>query len=164
MQISQNMLTTAILSSVLTVTSGLILFILSNLFLKLVLEPIVEVKKVIGKISNHLILYANRFSNVADIKQVMNNEELRKDILETQNTLRSLASELVGTVQIVPCYSFCARIGLLPKLDNIKRAASCLIGLSNTLTGNEKTSHILIEANFNRIDEIKRLLKIKGSI
>lgn len=144
-----------------TVFSGLFLFILSQFFLKFILEPMVEVRKVIGKISSHLVFYSNRFSNIVETERLYENNELRKDILEISNKTRSLASDLQGSVQVVPMYSFFSFFRLLPNIDGINEASSCLIGLSNSLSANadSKSEHI----GFNRklIHDIKVNLHIK---
>jgi hypothetical protein len=144
-----------------TVFSGLFLFILSQFFLKFILEPMVEVRKVIGKISSHLVLYAYRFSNVVETKELYENEELRKSIMDVSTKTRTLASELQGAVQVVPLYSLFSSIGFIPSQINIQDAISNLIGLSNSLSANSDSRYDYIHFNTEKRDEINKCLKIK---
>ncbi len=117
-----------------TIGGGFILFILSQLVLKTIIEPVQEYKKTVGKIIHALILYANIYSNPVGLsEQNLNNEALRKERNSVSLELRKLAGELIASIHVIPFYGIISNVSLLPQLQSIMEARGCLIGLSNSL-------------------------------
>ena len=106
-----------------TVVSGTFVYILGQVALKLVIEPVHDLKKTIGVISHSLIERANVISNPGvPTKDVMD---------ETSRELRKLASQLRSHLYLIPCYPVMAGIFRLPLPAEILAASKALIGLSN---------------------------------
>lgn len=108
-----------------TVISGVLTYVLGQLVLKLVLEPVQELRKTIGQVAHALIERANVIQNPGvPTKEVMD---------QTSDQLRSLSSQLQSHLYLVPTYSVTARIFRLPSLKQLTEASSALIGLSNSV-------------------------------
>lgn len=108
-----------------TVLSGVITYVLGQLALKLVLEPVQDLRKTIGLISHALIERANVIHNPGvPSEETMN---------ETSRQLRVLSSKLQAHLYLVPLYARTAVIFRLPSRDQILEASGSLIGLSNSV-------------------------------
>ncbi|WP_438445880.1 hypothetical protein [Gorillibacterium sp. sgz5001074] len=157
-------LQTAIITSTLTVISGLIVFFFSQIILKYIIEPLSDFRKLRSQISVQLVYYANIYSN-----QFTYNEENARDeklvnrLDEVSITFRKLASELIGISNTIPYYNLFTILRIIPSRNNIKNASSNLIGLSNSIWkfgSNDEDSNL--RYNKERKNEIVRLLKIKS--
>lgn len=110
----------------LTVVSGVFTFVLGQIFVKLVIEPVHELKKTLGQISHSLIEYANVIANPGvPSKEIID---------EASRQLRRLSSQLHAHLYLVPAYAVTARIFFLPSEQKVREASTELIGLSNSLS------------------------------
>jgi len=126
-----------------TVLSGVLTYVAGQLILKLVIEPVQDLKKTIGQISHVLIERANVISNPGvPTSEVMD---------ATSSELRRLSSQLHAHLYLVPAYDKTARVFRLPTRDRILTAASNLIGLSNSVF---KARDSIYEANAKRNEGI----------
>jgi hypothetical protein len=129
-----------------TIGGGLVLFILSQLALKTIIEPIQEHRKIVGKIVHALILYANVYSNpIRMSEQNLKNEALKNERDMVSLELRKLAGELIASIQVIPFYSFFSYVFVIPRLKSIEEARGCLIGLSNSLWKTDAEDNIYQE-------------------
>lgn len=133
----------------LTILSGVIVFILGQLVLKLLIEPIQEFRKTVADIAHALIGYANIYANPGGV----NNESEKK----ASEELRKLSSRLNAQMYLIPFYQIIAKIFRLPPKDKLVGAASDLIGLSN---GVFKSSSDLVLPNLERAERIRITLGI----
>lgn len=133
----------------LTVFSGVITYVIGQLLLKLVIDPVQEMKKTIGQISHSLIEHANVISNPGvPSQEVMN---------ETSKQLRQLSSQLHAHLYLIPAYIVTAKIFNLPSKINILAASNSLIGLSNSVF---RPSERIYEQNSKRVEHVCDSLKI----
>lgn len=116
-----------------TVFSGVLVFSIGQIFLKLVLEPVQELHKIRGEIADTLIFYANVSIRYTGIPQ----DQLDK----ASTTYRERASQLLARAHLVRGYDRWAVILKIPKRQAIVTASKALIGLSNNVfdTGLEAT-------------------------
>ena len=133
----------------LTVFSGVLTFVLGQLVLKLVIEPVHEFKKAIADIALALIEYANIYSNPG-----VAGEEIEKKVSEQ---LRKLASRINAQIYLIPLYGITARLFGLPSRQKVLAAASDLIGLSN---GVFKSASDLVWTNLERAEKTRIALGI----
>lgn len=133
----------------LTVFSGVMTFVLGQLVLKLVIEPVHEFKKAIADIALALIEYANIYSNPG-----VTGEETEKKASEQ---LRKLASRINAQIYLIPLYGITAKLFRLPSRKKVFAAASDLIGLSN---GVVKSPSDLVLANLERAERTRVSLGI----
>ena len=142
------------MSIFLTVFSGVIVFTLGQIVLKLIIEPIQGYKSTVGDISIALINHANVYFNPGVMK------EERIDAASTE--LRLLASKLSAHVVLIPFYEKIAPFFKLSTIQDIHEVKTQLIGLSNGLhdKGNSDGIVSLGQMNDRRAQKICRLLKI----
>ena len=127
----------------LTVLSGVLTYILGQLVVKLVIEPVQDLRRTIGAISHALIERANVIHNPGvPTEQVMN---------ETSQELRTLSSQLQSHLYLVPTYRVTAMIFRLPSRQEIQAASSALIGLSNSVF---RVSEEIYKVNSKRVEMV----------
>jgi len=91
-----------------TILAGVFVFVLSQYFLKLILEPIIEFRKMLSDISNALLSYQE------EILTGETNDKIHSTIAELSARLRSSA-------YLIPFYPFLYKIKIfgLPKKEDI---------------------------------------------
>jgi hypothetical protein len=162
-----------ILTSVLTIVGGVIVFVIGQMIVKFIIEPLNEQSKLIGEIANSLIFYANVGAKVEQyyyeqIKNAYTQEEPAKTVLterykqilqnhwessdEAAKILREQASKLIGLTNSIPFYKLWSLFKRFPKYDNIIKASSQLIEMSNSVHG---------EKSNDRTHKIATLLNLK---
>ena len=116
-------------TAVLTVTAGVLVFVLTQALARLAIEPALKVRRVIGRVAHALIFYASTYSNPG-----IGPDE---DMGEAQRALRDLSSELSAAAASVPVWArgLLVRLGIVPAWPELWSAAANLIGLSNGMRG-----------------------------
>lgn len=130
-----------------TIISAVMIFVLGQIGLKLIIEPIQELKKEISEILNATVFYADRISNP--------NSNSQDVVDEVSKILRKHASNLEAKSSIIPFYRIFEIFRVLPNKQNMSEAKSHLIGLSNSLSNSENNNGM---NNSTKNNHIKRLL------
>lgn len=148
-----------VLTSSLTIIGGVVVYTLSQIMSKFLIDPIHEQKRVIGEIADALIYYANIYANPG----IGPREELDK----ASDKLRQLSTLLQSKTHMITWYRLFQKIKVVHKSSSIEGASKELIALSNLIhvrPGQETgiTANIGI-LNVERADKIKKLLKLKIS-
>lgn len=126
-----------------TVLSGVFTFVIGQLVVKLVLDPVQDLKKTIGQISHTLVERANVIANPGvPHKEVMD---------ETSDSLRKLSSQLHAHLYLVPSYNRTATVFRLPSKEKLLTASTNLIGLSNSVY---RADEKVYEVNAKRVEAI----------
>jgi len=133
----------------LTVLSGVLTYVIGQIILKIIIEPVQDMKKTIGQISHSLIEHANVIQNPG----VPSEETMHK----TSQHLRMLSSQIQAHLYLVPKYKFTAFIFRLPSQKQVLEAAKNLIGLSNSVFRASENTH---EYNSKRVEKICDSLSI----
>lgn len=128
----------------LTVLSGVLTFVLGELVLKLVIEPVQEMKKLIGQVAHSLTEHANVIQNSGALAE----DKMRA----TSDHLRKLSAHLEAQLYLVPAYPFTASVFRLPSTAKVIDAAGALIGLSNGLFHATNGIH---EQNVERVNRVR---------
>ncbi len=139
-----------ILTSSLTIIGGVTVYAIGRIIEKFYIDPVHEQAKIIGKIADSLIFYANVYFNPG----IGRLEELD----ETSKILRQLASQLMASTQSLRGYWLLQFFRIVPKHKNVISAHHNLIGLSNSIHRNEPS---LAERNENRRKQIEKSLRIR---
>lgn len=135
---------------ILTVISGVLVFILGQLFIEYFLKPIQEYKKLRAKIAFSLTYYANLYGNpVKHEKGKVDNYEIGSD------KIRILSAEVSSFVEIRPVVNF-----FIPQKDCLAEVAKDLMGLSNSFFFTSDRFRT-IEHNHSYVNDIYRRLGIK---
>lgn len=116
-----------VLTVALTVIVGVLVFVIGQIIVRFVVDPIHEQRLQIGLIADALIFYADVYSNPgAD----MHSEER---LTKARADLRSRASQLMAKSNAIPCYGLWSFIRLIPRWESVVRSRGHLIRLSNSL-------------------------------
>ena len=139
----------------LTVFSGVLVFVIGQIFLKLVIDPVHQLKRIISDISFALIQYANVWRS-PDLPY-----EEDKELLEATGEFRKLASLLNASRYLIPIYNQTKIIFFLPKGKELDSAGQNLIALSILLENPEDPRSGLEYARKGYEKEICGALNIK---
>ena len=127
----------------LTVLSGVLTYVVGQLVLKLMIEPVQEMKKTIGQISHSLIEHANVIQNPG----VPSEEKIK----ETSQHLRKLSSQVQTHLYLVPLYNLTAQVFRLPSRAQVLAASQSLMGLFNSVF---RATDKIYEHNSKRVEKI----------
>ena len=119
-------------TAIVTALLAVLVFVVTQSFLKLVLEPIQEQRKLIGEVAHALLFYANVY-HLHMVK--LPDEERKQELEETRKALRELAGRLRASLWTIP---FCDTLALLrrvPKREDVLKASDQLVVWSNSLYG-----------------------------
>ena len=120
-----------------TVLSGVTVYVLGQLVVKLVIEPVQETRNTIGQISHTLIEDGDAIHNAAFKSEVVSQERAN----EVSQHLRKLSAQLHSHLFLVPCYQETARIFRLPTRDGILAASEKLMWISNSFRSSMEDVH-----------------------
>lgn len=127
----------------LTIISGVVVFVLGQLVVKLVIDPVADLRTTIAEISHALVFHAEVYSNPG-----ITGEERER---ATKETLRRLSSDLNAAIYLIPAYAWTSRVFALPSRAEITEAAGQLIELSNSVSDSPLNHGI---ENFSRYQKI----------
>ena len=130
---------------------GVIVFVLSQYFLKLILEPIIQFRRILSDISHTLLFYQGEIlsGNSQDL-------EMHKKIAE-------LSAQLRSSVYLIPFYSYLFKVKVfdLPKRENILLACRKLNTLSYPLQYPNEKPHDTEKRIEKTLKDISKLLPIE---
>ena len=115
---------------IVTALLAVVVFVLTQSFLKLVLEPIQEQRRLIGEVASALTVYEKSFTlRVEPSEGTFGAEPMRfgatkEEVVEADKALRELAGRLRGSLWTVPAYDMFAFLHLVPKLVDVVVAAN----------------------------------------
>jgi hypothetical protein len=111
-----------------TIVVAVIVFAASQYALKLILDPIVELKRTMANISSTLLYYQSTLTNATADDEVC-------------LLLKRLSSDLRSDASAVPFYEFlqCIRIFAIPGKENLRKACHGLNWLSYNVSGHATT-------------------------
>ena len=136
----------------LTVVSGTIVYVLSQLFLELVINPSKEYKKLKQKVLYSISMYCCYYTSPYNLLKEEDNVRPIDEYKIASNELRKIGSEFASYIGIVPRFRFNKRKKLL-------EVQQSLIGLSNGLYVYENYNPRKDNVECERI--IKKNLKYK---
>jgi hypothetical protein len=115
-------------TAIITVVSGVIVYILGQILQRFILEPLAEQRKVIAEVAFAMTFYVG----VGHINEADPEERLEK-LLDSKAILRTLAGRLRATVWTIPFYNQLAFFRIVRRRKAIFDASTALIGFSNAL-------------------------------
>ena len=119
----------------LTILAGAGTFVLGQIIIKLIIEPVQVLKGTIAEVADKLIFFANIYGNprsIHDEKQAAMSSEIR-----------ILTSKLQAGIYLIPAYNITARIFSLPKKDQVVEASEHLFSIHNGHDGALENQGIL---------------------
>ena len=133
----------------LTIIAGVATLVIGQIFLRLLVEPVHELKRTIADIAVAIIKYANVYSNPGVTGDEKESEAARD--------LRALASKLNAQMYLVPLYSRIHWLFGLPPKSDVSQSMKYLIGISNAV---HATNSDMGTANAEKSDKVCDLLGI----
>lgn len=130
-----------------TILAGVSVFVLGQIVLKWIIEPVQELRKLKGEILFHL---AN------DYATIQNANVVEKEVaLEVRKVLERLGASLLANEYLIPMYTRIQRIFNLPESESIKFAAKRLRLISNSMFFDAEDIHYRLD--LYRIDVCEAL-------
>lgn len=126
-----------------TVLSGVITFVIGQLIVKLILDPVQDMKKTIGQVSHTLVERSYVIANPG--------VPTKENMDFTSDSLRRLSSQLHAHLYIIPWYDKTSKVFCLPSKEKLLDASKALIGLSNSVYRPENKVY---EANTKRVERV----------
>ena len=135
-----------------TIIAGVTVFVLGQFILKLILEPVIHLKGVFGKISSLLLREQSKFTNCVE------NEELYKEV-------RDVSSSLLSQCYSIPYFNFIHSFLSLPSKKDILEASRALnyIGYCVFPGAKESTDSLTPDEVHHQLKSISNLLNIPTS-
>ncbi len=171
-----NQIYSGCLTAAFTIIGGVVVLVLGQLISKFLIEPMQEQSKLIGEIANSVVFYGNVGSTgietyyIDEFRKATGIQGPEKQIIveryeqlirqhwqkseDASKTLREQASKLMGVTEAIPFYGLWTFLGRIPKRENVIKASSLLIGMSNSTSGGGRD-------NTDRRKEIAKLLNIR---
>ena len=120
-----------------TVIAGVLVFVAGQLFLKLVIEPIHQLKKTFADIAHTFVRYAHALHNPDVIPPELHSEVFEK--------LRQLSGQLYADMALIPAYPVFGSLFFLPKREKVYKSGQNLIAVANWMSANSdrKFDHIV---------------------
>ena len=135
----------------LTIIAGVSVYVLGQFILRIIIEPIQELRKEIQLVISNCIYYEDIVLNMPNIEEDL--------IKEASITLRKRSSELESKASIVPLLDLFSKTNIVPNHKAISDISSALIGLSNVTVNNGDYRNN--GENYKRLIRIEELLNIK---
>jgi len=120
------------LGMLITVLSGVMVYVISQWYTEFVIRPIQEYKKLKANVAKVLVLYARYYSNPIGYDEAGDSIEWEKASVE----MREMASEIAAFAEIKPFHLFVFPV--IPRKKRLMKASRSLIGLSNSFFINKK--------------------------
>jgi hypothetical protein len=121
-----------ILTAAMTLLGGLFLLVLKQIFI----EPIYELRKLIGEIGYHVFFYRALIENTGISPETA--PEKMKELEKATGTFKDLSARLRSTVNVVPLFGLMSVCKFVPSKDKLLDAAGSLSILSYCSFENDK--------------------------
>ena len=138
------------MTSLITILAGVSVFVISQYFLRLVLDPITRVRRAVADVSSTVLFRQARISNATHDNDVA--EELRR-----------VSSQLHGSISEVRGYPFWFVLALfgIPSKSDARNGCRCLNLMAGNASSPDKDRHQLVEWNAKALDDLARFLNIE---
>lgn len=130
-----------------TILAGVSVFVIGQIVLKWIIEPVQELRKLKGEILFHL---ANDYATIQNANTVE-----KQVALEAGKVLERLGASLLANEHLIPMYTRIQRIFSLPESESIKFAAKQLRLISKSMFSDAKDIHYRLD--LYRIDVCEAL-------
>lgn len=148
-----------ILTIVIGILSGIIVFVLGRFIEKLFIDSIKEHRITIAEVYDGLIYYANRIGNPLEVNEHTLDVNIA-DYNKASDEIRRLSTKLrAATYNLKGVYWLYRLIFRAPKLKDISDVCQSLIGISNGLTYRGDRDY-LIDFNIEKKEIIMQKLKL----
>lgn len=119
-------------TSIITLFGGILIFVISQAILKLIIEPVQQLKSALSQLSNTLLRHQPRIT-------------ISTPNSEIATSLREHAADVASKAAVISQYHYAARIFGLPSNDDIKVATRTLYRLAHAMRTEEDEQRDLDE-------------------
>jgi hypothetical protein len=142
------------------ILAGVIIYVAGQIIVKIVIDPVQELKRVIAEIAFKLIYYSHVYRVTSSGDAEASEEEAQKRVdseklEQAADEYRKLASMLNAGYRLVPFYALARLLFLLPREADIIEARNSLLEMSEEIFAAPK-SFVISE----RRKVIEKLLKV----
>lgn len=137
-----------------TIVSGVIVYVICELYAEFVLRPIQEYKQLKAKVAKLLVLHAHYYAN----PQFFDESETYPAWSVASNEIRELAAEVAAFAEIKPCHLLVFMF--IPSKKRLSEAQSYLIGLSNSFFTSRSREDRYIDRVYEFPDIIRKNMGI----
>jgi hypothetical protein len=128
-----------VMATITTALLAVVVFVLTQSFLKLVLEPVQDQRELVGEVAPALLFYANVVAEFDVPEDIAGGRGMkigmeREEVEETRKALRGLAGRLRASLWTIPFYDTLARMGWVRSKQDVIEASTQLVGWSNSLS------------------------------
>ena len=134
----------------LTVFTGTCTYVMGQIIVKLILEPVQELRKTIGQVSHMLIEHGSEIHTPGIADEAV--------IQGVSDKLAMMSAQLNAHLYLVPAYGLTAWVFRLPSRDDVLTASSALMGLANSVFPSKNTR--IFESNIRKKELVCDKLKI----
>ena len=134
------------------IVAGIFIYVLGEIVIKIVIDPVQELKRVIAEIAFKLIHYSHVFKLSASDESASATAEKEIDsekLEQAANEYRKLASLLNAAYYLVPFFSFTRFIFGLPREADILSARNALLEISEEIFSAPKCRSAALLAHSN---------------
>ena len=139
-----------------TVLIGLMLFIAQQIIQRLLINPVLEMRELLGILSDKLVFYAEHWANPCTIQPP--SAETPGEYARARKEIRLLSSSLRSKSSQIIAHRYFELIKIIPNRNSINEAANIIMGISNSLTTERPVDG---SKNTKDIQRIEELLHIK---
>lgn len=133
--------------------TGVMVYVFSQYYIKTVLQPIIELRKLLSEISHTLLICQDKICNAATEKT------------NISKRLSDLSAHLRSSAGLIPRYMFWAGIRHIigiPKIDGLLAACHELSSLSNDMNDHGKDQTRQVIKNVITLSRLGKLLPIEA--
>ena len=139
------------------IAAGIFIYVLGQIVVKIVIDPVQELKRVIADVAFKLIYYSDVFkiTGSADSAAVPAKEIEPQKLEQVAGEYRKLASMLNAAFHLVPFYAVSRLVFFLPRETEILNARNALLEIAEEIFAAPK-SFVIAEKR----KQIERMLKV----
>jgi hypothetical protein len=148
-----------------TVTTGVVVLVVGRILQTFTLDPVNELRKVIGEVEANLLYYANLYGNLWTYEEVQNKlpAPTREKITKAEDLFRQLASRLSAAGASIVWYDVWEYTPWIPSRRAVHEAVGDLVLLSNSMYRQDRDTAIpREERNSTTANRIRSLLLLDG--
>lgn len=147
-----------------TVVTGALVFVIGQAGKAVLVDPIMEQRRVLGEIASNLLYYANIYGNLFTFEQTRKEgfpPETVKKIETASDTFRQLTARLSASKTAIAWYHYWEYTPWVPSREALDEAIGDLILLSNTTYKPEREPGTVVREERN-VDTAKRIRATLG--
>ncbi len=120
-----------------TVISGVLVFVVGQIFLKMIIEPVNKLKQTFAAASHAYLVHIKALYDPINASDAQKNS--------AREAFLFLSGQLCADLRLIPCYKCWRYVFFLPSERSIYEAARCLVAVANWTASNNtaKIQHVI---------------------